>query len=126
MAKTWAKSEPLVAAHIKGVSVDAIERHLDTFREFIGHGKSGIYVLRKNRDVYYVGLASSLRKRLADHLKDHHQGKWDWFDLYIIQKNGSEQESVKVCNWRGFQNPGLSGFIKDRFATMGRWYGDLI
>ena len=87
MAKTWGKTEPLVAAHVKGVSVAAIQHHLKTFREFIGHRKSGIYVLRKDRDVYYVGLASSVRSRLAEHLKDHHRKKWDEFDLYIIQKN---------------------------------------
>ena len=77
MAKTWAKSESLVEAHIRGVSVAAIRHHLMTFREFIGHSKSGIYVLRKDSDVYYVGLASSLRKRLADHLDDHHRKKWE-------------------------------------------------
>lgn len=87
MAKTWAKSESLVEAHVKGVSVAAIQHHLNTFREFIGHSKSGIYVLRKDSDVYYVGLASSLRKRLADHLDDHHREKWDAFDLYIIRNN---------------------------------------
>ena len=29
----------------------------------------------------------------------------------VVYKISSEQESVKVCNWRGFQNPGLSGLI---------------
>jgi hypothetical protein len=28
----------------------------------------------------------------------------------LIEKNGSAQEFVKVCNWRGFQNAGLSAF----------------
>ena len=78
--------QPLVAAHINGVSVGAIQRHLKCFREFIGQRKCGVYVLRTNGDIYYVGLASSLRSRLADHLKDHHQGKWNQFDLYIIRK----------------------------------------
>jgi predicted GIY-YIG superfamily endonuclease len=78
--------QPLVAAHINGVSVGAIQRHLKCFRQFIGQRKCGIYVLRTDGDIYYVGLASSLRSRLADHLKDHHQGKWDQFDLYIIRK----------------------------------------
>jgi hypothetical protein len=32
-----------------------------------------------------------------------------------VYKIGSEQESLKVCNWRGFQNPGLSGFIRIGF-----------
>jgi hypothetical protein len=87
MAKTWAKREPLVEAHIKGVSVAAIQAHLKCFRKVIGHGKSGVYVLRKDGVTYYIGLASSLRSRLADHLKDHLRGKWDQFDLYIIRKS---------------------------------------
>src|SRR5262249_22319182 len=81
-----ATSEPLVAAHINGVFVGAIQSHLKTFREFIGHRKCGIYVLRSDGDIYYVGLASSLRSRLAQHLKDHHQGKWNQFDLYILRR----------------------------------------
>jgi hypothetical protein len=86
MAKTWAQKEPLVDSHISGVSVRVIEKYLRSFRTFIGHQKSGIYVLRKDQDIYYVGLASSLRGRLQDHIKDHHRGKWDEFDLYIIRK----------------------------------------
>jgi len=70
-----------------GLSVGVIENHLACFREFIGHGRSGIYVLRKNREIYYVGLASSLRKRLPNHLDDHLKKKWDAFDLYIIRKS---------------------------------------
>ncbi len=85
MAKTWAKREALVKAHLKDVSIAAIEEHLRAFREFIGGGKSGIYVLRKDSDVHYVGLASSLRKRLRDHLDDHHRGSWNRFDLYIMK-----------------------------------------
>ena len=84
------KSEPLVLAHINGLSVAVIENHRDCFREFLGRGKSGIYVLRKNRDIYYVGLASSLRSRLPDHLKDHLKGKWDEFDLYIVRRGNAK------------------------------------
>jgi len=78
--------QPLVAAHINGAKVAIIERHLKCFRDFIGQRKCGIYVLRTDGNIYYVGLASSLRSRLADHLKDHHQGKWNQFDLYMIRK----------------------------------------
>lgn len=80
------ESEPLVEAHINGLSVGVIENHLHCFRKFLGGGRTGIYVLRSNREIYYVGLASSLRGRLSDHMKDHHKGKWDEFDLYIIRK----------------------------------------
>jgi predicted GIY-YIG superfamily endonuclease len=87
MAKTWAKSEPLVEAHIRDVSIGAILRHIKSFREFLGQKRSGIYVLRKGRKVFYVGLASSLRSRLPDHLDDHHRGGWNQFDLYVLRKN---------------------------------------
>ena len=80
------KAEPLVQAHINGLSVAVIEKHRSCFREFLGKGRQGIYVLRKKREIYYVGLASSLRSRLADHLSDHHKGEWDEVDLYIIRK----------------------------------------
>jgi hypothetical protein len=84
MAK--ATQQPLVAAHIRGVSFGAIQNHLKCFREVIGQRKCGVYVLRTDGNIYYVGLASSLRSRLADHLKDHHRGKWNQFDLYILRK----------------------------------------
>jgi hypothetical protein len=80
------RAEPLVQAHINGLSVAVIENHRDCFREFLGKGRTGIYVLRKDRAIFYVGLASSLRSRLPDHLKDHLKGKWDEFDLYILRK----------------------------------------
>jgi predicted GIY-YIG superfamily endonuclease len=108
MAKTI--QQPLVAAHIKGVSVGAIQRHLKCFREFIGQRKCGIYVLRTDGDIYYVGLASSLRSRLADHLKDHHRGKWNQFDLYIVRKGKAkylrelEALLIRVAKPTGNQN----------------------
>lgn len=88
MAKTWARSEPLVTAHLKKVSVKALEKHKEAFREFIGSRKGGIYVLwnKKEKTPYYVGLASSLRARLPKHLKDNLKGKWDSFSLYLIRK----------------------------------------
>jgi hypothetical protein len=33
--------------------------------------------------LYYVGLASDLRWRLAQHLKDHHGQSWDRFSVYL-------------------------------------------
>lgn len=81
------KQQPLVDYHISGVAVGAIERHLKCFRKFVGRSQRGIYVLRRNGDIYYVGLASSLRSRIAQHLKDHHKRRWDQFDLYVLRKS---------------------------------------
>jgi hypothetical protein len=81
-----AQNEPLVQAHINGLAVGVIEKHRNCFRAFLDRGRSGIYVLWKKRDVYYVGLTNSLRARLPAHLKNHHKGKWDEFDMYVIRK----------------------------------------
>src|SRR5690242_12009327 len=108
MAKV--QQQPLVLAHINGAKVEIIERHLECFRKFIGHQKCGIYVLRKDGDIYYVGLASSLRKRLADHIKDHLKGEWTAFDLYMVRKGKAkylrelEALLIRVAKPRGNQN----------------------
>jgi hypothetical protein len=49
---------------------------------------SGIYILYKGDDVYYVGLSKrSIRGRLRRHATvDHHKGKWDHFSFYQIPK----------------------------------------
>ena len=49
---------------------------------------SGIYVLYKGDEVYYVGLSKrSIRGRLRRHATiDHHKGKWDHFSFYQIPK----------------------------------------
>jgi Uri superfamily endonuclease len=86
MAKTWGKREPLVEFYAKDIPAGVIKERLQGFRKVIGHGKSGIYVLRKGAYVYYVGLASSLRNRLAHHIRDHHSRKWDSFDLYSVRR----------------------------------------
>jgi hypothetical protein len=46
----------------------------------------GVYALYKGGRLYYVGLASNLRNRIKNHLKDRHAGKWDKFSLYLVRK----------------------------------------
>ena len=47
---------------------------------------SGLYALYKGDKVYYIGLAKDLHKRINDHRKDKHRGKWDKFRLIVIKK----------------------------------------
>ena len=42
--------------------------------------------------MHYIGLASDLRGRIKQHLKDKHKGKWDRFSLYIIRKEDHIRE----------------------------------
>ncbi len=47
---------------------------------------SGLYALYKGDKIYYIGLAIDLHKRINDHKKDKHKGKWDNFRLIVIKK----------------------------------------
>jgi hypothetical protein len=50
------------------------------------HGKHGVYALYKGDHLYYVGLATNLRTRIKQHLRDKHAGKWSRFSLYLVRK----------------------------------------
>jgi len=62
-------------------------------------GHQGLYALYRRNKLYYVGLASDLRRRINQHLKDRHGGKWTHFSLYIIRKTDhiKELESMLLC-----------------------------
>jgi hypothetical protein len=121
MPKAWDRAEPLIEAHIKDVSIRAIMEHERSFREFLGPRRSGIYVLRKDQDVYYIGLASSLRKRLPDHLSDQHQGEWNRFDLYVVRKNKvkylRELETLLIRGAKPTGNETEPNFIRSENLT---------
>ncbi len=94
MTRPRTRSEPLIEGHVKDASISAILEHRRSFRKFLGPKRTGIYVLRKGKDVYYVGLASSLRSRLRDHLGDQHKGEWDRFDLCGAEEQGEILEGA--------------------------------
>lgn len=45
---------------------------------------SGLYVLYKKGELYYVGITGNLFGRLNTHTKDKHKDKWDKFSVFII------------------------------------------
>ena len=55
-------------------------------------GHQGIYALYKNDRLYYVGLASDLKRRINHHLSDKHKGQWTHFSLYIVRKTDHIKE----------------------------------
>src|SRR5580693_574812 len=75
----------LVKSYAEKLNADLLEVYRDTVKSVLGR-KSGIYVLSQDGKPYYVGLASKLRSRVANHLKDRHKGKWDRFSFYAIGK----------------------------------------
>ena len=76
----------LVTQHLEKVSRKVLEKYQDTLRTNL-KGRHGIYALYRGNKLYYVGLASSLRSRLQNHLKDQHSKRWDRFSVYLTLKN---------------------------------------
>lgn len=76
------KRTPLVCQHLENISRDALEKYQDIIREHVRH-RQGVYALYRRGKLYYVGLASNLRSRLAHHLKDRHGESWDRFSVYL-------------------------------------------
>jgi hypothetical protein len=77
-----AKRSPLVCQHLEGIAREVLEKHQRIVRTYVRH-RQGVYALYRRGKLYYVGLASNLRSRLAHHLKDRHQGSWDRFSVYL-------------------------------------------
>ncbi len=72
----------LVLGHLERISSAAFDKYNQVITELVG-GKNGIYALYRNNQLYYVGLATNLRQRINQHLKDRHAGKWNYFSLYL-------------------------------------------
>jgi len=73
---------PLVCQFLEHASSEVLEAHGSHLRELVGRSH-GVYSLYKRDRLYYVGLASNLRGRLDQHLRDQHKGLWDNFSVYL-------------------------------------------
>jgi hypothetical protein len=82
---------PLVCQYLESISREALGRYQDIVREYTRE-RQGVYALYRRGKLYYVGLASDLRLRLTQHLKDHHQGSWDRFSVYLTVGNSHLRE----------------------------------
>lgn len=104
MKGTKRSSSGLVLEHLEGISRTAIKRYPEIITEFV-RGRSGVYALYKENDLYYVGLAKNLRSRLRGHLRDRHAEAWDRFNVYLTQgdEHLKELESLvlRIASPRG-------------------------
>lgn len=90
-----AKRSQLVCQQLENISRDALANYQDIVRQYI-RGRNGVYALYKGEKLYYVGLATNLRSRLKQHLKDRHGQAWDRFSVYLTINDGhlKEMESL--------------------------------
>ena len=106
------RGKRLVIQHLEGVSGKILEEYRNVIRELI-KGKSGIYVLYRKGQPYYIGLATNLMARLKIHLKDRHRGAWDRFTVYLTRRDDhmKELESLllRIVNPKGNK-------VRGRFA----------
>jgi len=116
------KRMPLVSQHLESISREALEKYQDIVRRYVRR-RQGVYALYRKNKLYYIGLASNLRSRLAHHLRDHHQDSWDRFSVYLTigDSHLKELESLilRVVKPKGNKQKGKflkSEDIRRRFA----------
>ena len=116
------KKNPLVSQHLENIFREALEKYQDIVRRYVRR-RQGIYALYRRNKLYYIGLASNLRSRLAHHLRDHHKESWDRFSVYLTigDSHLKELESLilRVVKPKGNKQKGKflkSEDIRRRFA----------
>jgi hypothetical protein len=75
----------LVLGYLERISSKVFSDYARELTALVGK-QHGVYALYKKDRLYYVGLATNLKNRIKQHLKDRHQGKWNRFSLYLVRK----------------------------------------
>jgi hypothetical protein len=81
----------LVCQHLENISREALAKYQHIIRQYI-RGRNGVYALYKGEKLYYVGLATNLRSRLKQYLRDRHGQSWDRFSVYLTINDGHLKE----------------------------------
>jgi hypothetical protein len=107
------RSAQLVCQHLENVSRDALQHYSEIIRTFV-RGRHGIYALYRKNRLYYVGLATNLRARINQHLRDRHAETWDHFSLYLTvgHQHLREIESLLVRIGRPRGNRAKPKFLR--------------
>jgi hypothetical protein len=107
------KRAQLVCQQLENVSSVVLEEYQDIIRHYI-RGRNGVYALYKGERLYYVGLATNLRGRLKQHLKDRHRGLWDRFSVYLTigDHHIKEMESLLLRIVRPAGNKQIGKFVR--------------
>ena len=72
----------LVSQYLENISREALETYQDLVRQYI-RSRQGVYALYRQDNLWYVGLAGNLSRRLKEHLRDRHKESWDRFSVYL-------------------------------------------
>jgi len=120
------KSPRLITGCLEGISKRVFADFSTPIAELAGE-KSGIYALYKGNKLYYVGLATDLRRRIKHHLEDKHARNWDTFSLYVVRKEAHlrdlEAMSIRIAKPKGNDIRGgrLTSLQPELVALMDEW-----
>jgi len=108
-----ARRSQLVSQHLENISSEALEKYQGVIRGYV-RGRQGIYALYRRNKLYYVGLASNLRNRLTQHLRNRNKGLWDRFSVYLTigDSHLKELESLILRTVKPKGNTQTGKFIK--------------
>jgi hypothetical protein len=123
MRKKKHKTRPIITEYLESISSKVFkdEYYKKAVTKMIKGGQ-GIYALYKNDSLYYVGLAIEFKRRIKQHLKDKHAGRWNKFSLFMIRKEEHirELESliVHVAKPNGNSQNGKFGNAKNLISEL--------
>ncbi len=94
----------ILTQKLEGISKKIFERHKKIIIHHIGN-KPGVYALYDEKELYYVGRAVDLAKRVKFHLKDQHSALWTHFSVYFTKKaeyaNSIEAVIISIAQPKG-------------------------
>lgn len=94
--KIGRKHRGLVLGQLEGISSAAFDKYKKVITDTLAH-RNGIYALYRNDRLYYVGLATNLKGRINQHLRDRHKGKWTHFSLYLVRSEKNMKDLEALC-----------------------------
>jgi hypothetical protein len=112
------KSDSLVSEFFEKISWELLEKYPQIVKEMI-RGKAGLYALYNGNDLYYVGLAVDLHRRLKQHITDRHGEYWNRFSVYLVTEDEHtkplESLVLRIANPEGNRVEGkLPGAVNKR------------
>ena len=87
----------IITKKLQNIHISALQDFAPILLHFVGENQ-GIYALYKGAKLYYIGRATNLQQRLAQHLRDRHQRKWDQFSLFVVndEKHIGDLEALLI------------------------------
>ena len=115
------RHRPLVSQYLEHAASSLLAEYGDAIRAQVGRSH-GVYALYKRDSLYYVGLAIDLRRRLKQHLRDRHVGRWDNFSVYLTLDSAymKELESliIRIAMPGGNRNRGKFARSQDLLRAL--------